>query len=866
MRCRTLLLGLFAFFSVLAQAAEDKRHIDIPAEPLDKALREFADQTGLQLAFETAITAGHSSPAIKGDFTNQEILLRLLDGSGLRFVFLDDRTVAISPTESFAPGEALHLANADAQEAGVSNTDRRNWTHLSQADGAQSSAGEVTADAQDKVQLAEVLVTAQKREERLQDVPVPVTVIKTDDLVANNQVLLQDFYATVPGLMISATGAQNTTNVVIRGVATGGGYPTVGVLVDGLPFTSSLNRSSGYSVPDIDPGDLARVEVLRGPQGTLYGANSMGGLINYVTADPSTSAFSARVQAGVSGVSNGAELGYNFRASVNVPVTDTFALQASAFKRQDPGYIDNPLLNLQGINEHEADGGRVAFKWTPFDFLTWKISALYESIKSKGSDDINSGPGYSDPLLSGGLQQNYPPNVGGYTRTVQNLTSTLTIKMDKVTFTSLSGYSVHSIRDSWDFTPQLGTATCQEFPTTCQAGVGATPVTDDTTIRKFSQELRLSGSLWSRLDWLVGTFYTIERMDYLEDILAEDPAGQIAGTWAHWITPSEKVYNESAVFSDLTYHFSDRLDLQVGGRESWLRANQTPLNVSTGVLNGPVGTPAFTSITPKQWSSDTKLTFLITASYKITPDDMVYARIASGYRPGVSNIGNLPIANGVPAYANPDSTVNYELGIKGGLFDHAIFLDASVYYIDWKNIQTNTVTSDQYQLGYVDNAGGAKSEGVEISAETKPFRGLTLSGWFDYNNAVLTKNFPPGGGYGNAGDRLPYGAKLSGNLSIKQEFPLWNDVRGFVGGSVLYVGGRLGTFTGTAADPRQDYPAYTQTNLLLGAIYNSWSFNGYLNNIADVRGVVGGGIGSFPPTGFEYITPRTIGINAVKTF
>ena len=178
--------------------------------------------------------------------------------------------------------------------------------------------------------IEEIIVTAQKRSERIQDVPVPVTSIDANQLVENNQVRFEDYYTSVPGLSFAPNNQNNY--LAIRGIATGGfSNPTVGIVIDDVPFGGSTALGGGQVMPDIDPGDLARVEVLRGPQGTLYGASSMGGLIKFVTVDPSTDALSGRVQAGVSEVHNAGQAGYNVRGSLNVPINNTLAMSVSGF-------------------------------------------------------------------------------------------------------------------------------------------------------------------------------------------------------------------------------------------------------------------------------------------------------------------------------------------------------------------------------------------------------------------------------------------------------------------------------------------------------------------------------------------------------
>src|SRR5262249_6048427 len=155
------------------------------------------------------------------------------------------------------------------------------------------------------------------------------------------------------------------TTLSLRGVtADAFGNPTVAVLVDDLPFTTSTGND-GNNIPDLDPGDLARIEVLRGPQGALYGANGMGGIIKYQTKEPSTEALSGRLEAGTSEVSHGSQTGYSLRAGANIPVTDTLAVRVSGFTRSDPGYIDNVVTHIDGVNEAHAAGGRFSALWRP---------------------------------------------------------------------------------------------------------------------------------------------------------------------------------------------------------------------------------------------------------------------------------------------------------------------------------------------------------------------------------------------------------------------------------------------------------------------------------------------------------------------
>ena len=212
-------------------------------------------------------------------------------------------------------------------------------------------------------------------------------------------------------LTVNEFGAPQVT---IRGLAAGGfTNPTVGIVVDDVPYGASMFAGYGEEAPDVDPSDLARIEVLRGPQGTLYGASSLGGLIKFVTVDPSTDGVSGNVQMGTSSVYNGAGLGYSVRGGVNVPLSDTVAIRASGFTREDPGYIDDPALHSEGVNEGHAAGGRLAALWRPSDVLSLKLSAVIQHSTLDGSPTVDLQPGLV------GLQQSDARGSGSYDKRLQ---------------------------------------------------------------------------------------------------------------------------------------------------------------------------------------------------------------------------------------------------------------------------------------------------------------------------------------------------------------------------------------------------------------------------------------------------------------
>jgi iron complex outermembrane recepter protein len=735
------------------------------------------------------------------------------------------------------------------------------------ADSPNSNNPNSTSDNSSSTQLEEVLVTAQKREERLQDVPIPVSVVSTTALTANNQVKLTDFYTEVPGLAI-APSTMSSQTLSIRGITTGAvgegppnPSPTVGVTVDDVPFGGS--GGGDQIVPDFDPGDLARIEVLRGPQGTLYGASSMGGLVKFVTVDPSTEGVSGRVEAGTSSVQNGNELGYTFRGSVNVPITSDLAVRASAFTREDPGYINDPVLGIKGVNEDWASGGHFVALWKPSDDFSLKVSALYQTIHGNGTSDVTPNPPaiFGVPPL-GDLQQFYIRAINnyGYERKAQAYSALINWKIGIAELTSLTGYNKTSIRDSFDLSDDL-----YSFSETYYGTVG-NQILNNIGVSRLTQEFRLTAPLGQHFDGLLGAFFSQEVDHWQWNYPVSDPfTGATLGDWGSFNASNSPItYTEYSVFGDLTYHVTDQFDIQVGGREAQFRIVGSSFSVTGMTANVIDGFPTDPFVFPEYTIKQNAFTYLLTPRYKITPDFMVYARLASGYRPGGSNAGTPQ----VPQEYSSDKTEDYEIGSKVDFLDHTLSVDASLYYINWKNIQLPLIYPVNGST-YVGNAAGAKSEGIELTTEAKPFSGLTLGAWVTWDEAVLTQTVPGAGQageiFGFTGDRLPNTARFSGNFTANYEFPLAADMKGFVGGELSYVGDRQDAFSSVSAE-RQDLPAYAKLDLRTGTTFDSWTVNVYVNNVDNKRGLISGGVGNAIPYAFYYIQPRTVGLNVSKTF
>jgi outer membrane receptor protein involved in Fe transport len=687
----------------------------------------------------------------------------------------------------------------------------------------------------------QVVVTAEKREESVQEVPIPVSVLSGESLAEENKLLLKDYVSSVPSFTVEPLEFNNTS-LAIRGITTGGFTPpTVAITVDGVPYASH----AFIQPPNLDPGDLDRVEVLSGPQGTLFGASSMGGLVNYVTKEPSTAGYHGRIEAGTSIVHS--QAGYEVRGSANTPLSQTIALRLSGYSYNEPGYIDNPVLNLKGVNGANAYGGQVSGLWQPSDTFSVKLSGIYNRLKTDGSSEVDvPTAGFPQTMGLKGFEQNYVRGIGGQDTTAQVYSGTVKARLWNMNLVSATGFSSWFNGSSFDWSSAFSSDVQAHF------GVTGAPFYDFDRYTRVSEEVRLSGTFSKHFEWLAGGFYSHTQGNFHAWLAATDPAiGRTVGI--DWNLPYPRTYEQAAVFANLTYHVTNRFDIQVGGRESRDREYQSQF-IDSGPYLGP--TPVIGAAVE---STGNAFTELVAPRFKVSSDVMMYGRISSGYRPGGPNTN----APGLPPKYNPDKTQNYEVGLKSDLLGGKLSIDTSLYYIDWRDIQIQKFS--EHNLSFTANGSGAKSEGVELSGTVRPVRGVTIGGWFAFDDAVLTQAFPANSPlHGVPGDRLPLSSRFSGNLSAEYDFALKGSTRGYVGTTVGFIGDRVDIFTATSQ--RQNLPAYREADLRAGVRNGTWTFDAYANNVSDEFGVISGGLGNVLPFAFNYLRPRTVGLRISKTF
>lgn len=716
---------------------------------------------------------------------------------------------------------------------------------LTQTSTTADGAVQTGTTPQGEQPTSEVIVTAQKREQRLIDVPQSVSVVSADALQQTHAERFDDFFTRVPSASVAETQA-GETRLILRGINTGGVGATVATYIDETPYGSATSLADGaIFTPDLDPSDIDRVEVLRGPQGTLYGANSLGGLVKYVTVLPSTDAFHGSFEGSFENVDHGSS-GGSVRGAVNVPVASSLAVRASGFYRQDPGFIDDPRHG-KDVNDGQTYGGRVSALFKPGDRFTLRGTVTLQNIASNGTNERDVDPVTLQPVQGRYVQERVVDQPNNVHYRIYNATATYDFgHAELLSSTSWGNLDQRSVGD---LSGALGGALTQIFGSPTPLG---TTEPQYVRQRRFTEEVRLASAGGGKrfFDWTIGGFYTRERNNIHQELNGVDLAtGELSsGLGDVAIVDAPSFYREYAGFANATLHLSSRFDLGFGGRYS--HNSQSSEQGATGPLAALV--PSATGS-----SKDHVFTYSVAPSFKPNDDTTIYARVARGYRPGGPNLLPANAPADVPNQFGADTTTNYEVGVKSELLDRKLSLELTAFYIDWRNIQLFTVIND---VGVNINGGKARSKGIEFSVSARPVEGLSLSANGAYVDAYLTDDAPAAVG-GLRGDDLPYTAKFSGTLSADYERPLSERVNATAGVSWRFTGHRQSAFD-TAYGQRR-LSAYDQVDAHAGVTFDRFRIDAFVRNVTDSRGVLNVGAAGSALAGSiaEAITrPRSYGL------
>jgi iron complex outermembrane receptor protein len=630
---------------------------------------------------------------------------------------------------------------------------------LTQGSGAMAQ-GAATAATDD----SEIVVTAAKREQSVRDVAGSVAAVSEATLQKLNAQSLSDYITRVPGVVFNDYQL-GVSEVVIRGIASTtyheANQATTGYYLNEIPL---IEPGFPLVIPDVDSFDVSRVEVLRGPQGTLFGSSSLGGAINYVVNEADPGGFDIGAEGQLASTKGAGEVSYAAKAMVNLPiVTDKLAVRLVALQRVDAGYLDNTLLGENGSNDLRVRGLRGSIVFTPTDSTRLSALSMYQEYDLDDQTYVLFGPPKTFDRAT---------NVAEFQDTDFMLHS-LRLEQDLgfATLTAVGSYTEKNANLAFDNSIFGG-----NDPRTNTPELASSRGKSKTDYA----ELRLASPDGGRFRWLLGANYTRLRssntdgtfIEGIGDYIDANP-GMFGGQSGDTLAPgdlatrtvSSNRVTEKAVFGEASFDIVDTLTLTLGGRLFEYRSRPRLQYLPNANLIAPFDyAPAA--------SKDSDCIPKVSLTWKPNDDVMVYGLYSEGFRIGGINVYSAATP-GLPLSFESDTTKNFEIGTRFDLIDKTLTVDVTAYHIDWDNVQARLFTPGDFNA-YTVNGGGADVDGVEISLTLRPTRNLTFASNISYNDARLSQllpdSFAPGGGYAK-GTRLPGASDWILANSIDLNFP-----------------------------------------------------------------------------------------------
>ena len=769
---------------------------------------------------------------------------------------------------------------------------------------AMASAGVAAAQEVKDTTIGEIVVTANRREQSVLQVPYNISAVSGEAIEDSKMLDAAELMRGIPGVAVVDRGYRNggvVNNVLIRGINVDsnalGDYAVSSV----APVSTYQNDTplfAGFLLKDLD-----RVEVLRGPQGTLYGSGSLGGTVRYITRAPKLGQFGGAANVTASKVEGSGNLGWTGDLTVNLPLGEVFALRATLSQIDYPGLTDyvnlyvldstgapaapNGVLspNASYTSKKDADTveisfARAALLFEPNDRFNATLTYSHQSDEVGGRRQVTRGlDGYGNRY---GDYENGSVQLEPSSREVSLTALEMNVDLGFATLTSSTSIYDHegeSVSENTGFYAKAGFLSFYyNYPRPMASAVRG--YSDKAAI----EEIRLVSKAGGDFDYVVGLYYNdnslvATQQSHLRgfkrwwDIWSGVPSA-VAGDQDFAYRRHED-FTEKAVYGELTWRPSDSLALTGGVR--WFE-NEA---INTTSIDVPLYTSLSQPANARFESSESKALFKANLSWDFAEKGLFYATVSQGYRRGGSNAvpltGNFAEDPRWQTYKS-DSVVNYEAGLKGVIPNLNATYEAALFQIDWDDIQLLT-TDVASQFTYYTNGSTARSRGLELSGRWSPVHGLSIDGAATYLDAKLTDRLrsPAGASpiYGSKGDRLPGSAKTSVSLSAQYDWSVGRGISAFAGASLAYVGDRyaefaniLPTSTANAAyGARVELPSYTTFDLRAGAYNDDWRLTAYVKNLGDRRGIVEATTrgGTSSPQAI-FLQPRTIGATLSRSF
>jgi hypothetical protein len=834
-------LGIIASAYSVAARADTVLAIAIPAQPLDAALGEFAHQTGLQLVYLSQVTRSQASKGSRAGISAPAALTELLEGTGLSYQFLNERTVRIFASPVATPAESTVAAAAPS----------RARPHPPSSD-----------------VLDEVDVTARRSERALadyiQNIPASVTVVSGDTLVAQGSERLADYAFNVPGVNTQTAGGPGQESLIVRGIVNGVSFYIDDIAIDA---TGLISGGGGTVALDLLPYDLERFEVWRGPQGTVSGADSQIGLIRYAFKHADLSEFQANAGADLITIHGAAKPGGTIHAAINVPVVEgQLGVRGSFADSYSPGYLNNLYSGERGINPVHQRGGRITALWQPAESLSVTVGALWTRITSPWWAEVNvsgveivpnTGDAYflkatgswGDLVTNQAFPETNAKSLDLYSASLQWARGAWVVH-------SATGWQRSYAYDQFDATPMNGIY----FPYFSNGAVppGLSLGGGSQSGEKFTEELHISSS-GERLHWTVGGFYTSQSLSSQNFLYVFDKSYQPITFWGPCIACETLAprFREQVVFGDLTGEITTHLELSAGFR--YAHDVQSFESVSTGAVY-PVNLSSMYNMPTTYDSghfSESAPSWRVAATYHFTPEAMVYGQVATGFFPGASQ-GSNP---GDPPPVGRETLTNYESGVKARFLEGRGLVDMAAFHVSWRDIKVGVPNG-------LANGAHATSNGLELTSSYASSHGLRLAYNAAYTRAAFDSVIP-------AADVLLTGYQFN-NVptwsmfgSVEYSWDLKDLWQARVGGDARWIGQQ---FSATPVQSRSlgGYPAtvlpgYSVIDLNGSVARGRFSARLFVRNLADKRVYLNGvpEIDAFQnPVQILYkpVQPRTIGI------
>ena len=759
--------------------------------------------------------------------------------------------------------------------------------------------------------IEEIVVTATKRGEvSVQDIAGGISAITGDTIDKHDLRSLEDFSRLEPSLQYSTQGVGDT-QLIIRGISSPGDS-TVGVYFDESPITGGNFQDGGGRTPGIGAYDIARIEVLKGPQGTLFGASSMSGAVRIITNKPDASGFDMNVSAGFESVEHG-DTGYSVNAAINVPlVADTLALRLVGWQKEQGGFIDqyaglNGVTELKDVNDSEITGGRIMGRWTPNENLT--IDAFYQLQET----EVDGAQHYA-PVASGLLTPTqvivvpFPYFIPAFAGEFGDLkTSTahqepygddidmygITIDYD-LGFGSILGSISKFERDIKFLEDTSATAMSFGFPPAFGPPLGSYGIHQFQNRDVFNAEIRFSSDLDGPINFVGGFFYeddeTYSELDILagdivtgipvcnsRDECISDPA--LAGASLAFARSQEIDFEFFAVFGHVDFEITDQITLGGGVRyfdseqdnlEQLLQAFQGSIAFTIPPLfGGPIQTMPITTV--ENTGKEDEITWDASLSFSPNDNQMYYVRGATGFRQGGINDAATAAAFGItiPSAFTSDEVLSIEFGAKTAWYDDRITLNATYFKMFWEDMQVPGVEPTG-AVEFISNAAEAEVDGVEVELSARPTDQFLLHFGATWLNAELTEDqaIDPGlaaPGFapplGTDGNKVPKVPEWAFSCTVEYTFPvtLMDNVEASLRGNFSYVG-ESDTFFNDSYPGFIEIGDYFLLNLSANFQHDNLGLRIFVDNVTDKRAIVDID-GSWGPDTFRQFTvpPRTIG-------